>query len=353
MHLATPRIALPFFALLLLCICATARGEEAAGVHFEHGDWEVVCDNTLTCRIAGYSPEKDEQYGSVLITHAAGPSAPLEGMVRNHYDHRDKPLSPPPALTLWINGVSKGKLAYRKEEFAYLLTQAQIRALLAAAKKDSEIRFEGERDSASFAISGNGITAVLLKADEAQGRIGTPGALIRKGDKSEESVFPPRPAPVIRAAKVSDAPPRNLTAPEIAALKPLLLQDCDATYINTSRDFILTPLDERHALISALCWVDKGGVERWGNWVIDNALKEAPKFVASGLNEYLNGMLLGSIRHGYGDCYGSETWVWDGREFRQSYVSRPGVCRNHDWFWDFPTFVADVINADGTPRAPD
>jgi hypothetical protein len=55
MHLATPRSALSCFALLLLLATdAMAQGEEAAGVHFQHGDWEVACDNTLTCRIAGY-----------------------------------------------------------------------------------------------------------------------------------------------------------------------------------------------------------------------------------------------------------------------------------------------------------
>jgi hypothetical protein len=43
--ITNPRSAFPFLALLLLGFCATAQGEEAAGVYFQHGDWEVVCDN--------------------------------------------------------------------------------------------------------------------------------------------------------------------------------------------------------------------------------------------------------------------------------------------------------------------
>jgi hypothetical protein len=81
-----PRIALPFFALvLLLPLCANAAAQgEAAGIRFEHGDWEVVCDNTLTCRIAGYCAEEDLENGcaTVLITRAAGPGAPLAGQAR-------------------------------------------------------------------------------------------------------------------------------------------------------------------------------------------------------------------------------------------------------------------------------
>ena len=28
------------------------------GVSFSHKDWELACDNTLTCRAAGYSAEE-------------------------------------------------------------------------------------------------------------------------------------------------------------------------------------------------------------------------------------------------------------------------------------------------------
>nr|WP_249420927.1 DUF1176 domain-containing protein [Escherichia marmotae] len=39
------------------------------GFSFAHKDWEVACDNTGTCRAAGYS----DHAVSVLLTRAAGP----------------------------------------------------------------------------------------------------------------------------------------------------------------------------------------------------------------------------------------------------------------------------------------
>jgi hypothetical protein len=53
-------------ALLTLCASFTAAGKEL-GFSFSQGDWEIVCDNTRTCRMAGYSPENagDGERGSV------------------------------------------------------------------------------------------------------------------------------------------------------------------------------------------------------------------------------------------------------------------------------------------------
>ncbi|RYD40495.1 MAG: DUF1176 domain-containing protein, partial [Verrucomicrobiaceae bacterium] len=47
-----------------------------------------------------------------------------------------------------------------------------------------------------WTLSLSGLNAVLLKMDEAQDRIGTPGALVRRGNKPESSVLAPVPPPV-------------------------------------------------------------------------------------------------------------------------------------------------------------
>jgi invasion protein IalB len=350
------RIALSCFSLLLLCICATARGEEAAGVHFEHGDWEVACDNTLTCRIAGYCA--GEGGGSVLITRAAGPNAPLAGKATVATISNER-LSPP-VLTLRIDGKPKGKLKLEEVQGVYPLTQAQIQALLAAARRDGTVEFVG--DAESFTLSGKGISAVLLKADEMQGRIGTPGALIRKGDNLEESVFPPRPVPVIRVAKVSNAPDRALTAPEVATLKPLLMQNAkgqcnllDEPESTAEADFFLIPLDEQHVLISTLC--NRGAYDQTSVfWVMDKALKNPPKSVMITGGGYYKGEISDSYKiRGWGDCWGKESMVWDGQAFRLSELRTTGMCRgiHAGGTWDLPLFVADVRNENELPRVPD
>jgi hypothetical protein len=184
--------------------------------------------------------------------------------------------------------------------------------------------------------------------------------LIKKGNRSEQSVFPPRAKPVIRAAKVSDAPSRQLTAPESAALESLLRQnktlqeECDV-----GNEFTLTQLDERHVLISTLCWRN-GFNENYAYWVADSALENSPKFVThrgSGYNhDDGNGWIHSRIKgRELGDCLDEARWLWDGKAFRLSSQWTSGMCRfiHAGGAWRLPTFVADVINADGTSRAPD
>jgi hypothetical protein len=335
------------WALFALCASmAAAAGEH--GVSFWHKDWEIVCDNTLTCRMAGYSDESDDEWGSVLITRAAGPDTPLQGKVTLADYDNDESANRPRTLTLWIDGKSLGKLTDIDAGYNYSLKPAQIRALLIALKGTGKIAFTGEKQS--FVLSTAGASAVMLKMDEVQGRIGTPGALVRSGKKPEENVYPARPAPVIQAAKVSDVPPRKLTAPEIAALKPLLLKTLseEECYRMEDGKFTLTPLDAKHVLISAPCWLAAyNDGDAW--WVIDSALKGQPELITSAANDYKKGVLSGSHKsRGLGDCWYGQTWVWDGRTFRQSEESSTGMCRgiHAGGTWDLPTFVTKVKPAE-------
>lgn len=72
----------PFYKSLLAGVIAYSASVTAAesGVSFEHKDWEVACDNTLTCRVAGYASEEGKG-GSVLLTRKAGPDTVATGEV--------------------------------------------------------------------------------------------------------------------------------------------------------------------------------------------------------------------------------------------------------------------------------
>jgi hypothetical protein len=376
----TSRTAL---ALLALCASLTAAAGEEEGIHFQREDWEIACDNTRTCRMAGYHLEEkyDEGRGSVLITRAAGPNTPLDGKVTLvESGGKYGPFDPPAILTLRIDGKPRGKLSFlEKNSLEYSLTPAQIEALLAAARRDHVVEFEGkfadfegtldgkpykeEGRFVSFTLSGNGVSAVLLKMDDFQGRIGTPGALIRKGNQPEESVLPPRPAPVIRAAKVSKALPRTLTESEAAALKPRLLRskgseeacefdDPESRKAIDSHEITLAPLDERYVLISMPCWRDKYAYnEAEAYWVMDRSLAGTPKFVTIQANKYENGVISGS----FGWVGGGSSWVWDGRKFRQSSKWHAGIKWNADMSpglavvgaWHLPTLVTRVVDENG------
>jgi hypothetical protein len=63
-------------ALVMIATLSAPVMAENNSTTFNHKDWEVVCDNTLTCRAAGYSKE-EEASGSVLLVRKAGANAPL------------------------------------------------------------------------------------------------------------------------------------------------------------------------------------------------------------------------------------------------------------------------------------
>ncbi|MBB3778970.1 invasion protein IalB [Xanthomonas arboricola] len=43
-------------AATLLLAPVAALADAPAGIAFDHQDWTIACDNTRTCRAAGYQP---------------------------------------------------------------------------------------------------------------------------------------------------------------------------------------------------------------------------------------------------------------------------------------------------------
>lgn len=322
-----------------------------ASVSFEHKDWQVVCDNTLTCRAAGYSTEEDAT-GSVLITRKAGPQTPVTVQVVLADMDGSEPPSPA-KLTLWIDGKSLGALTPGDND-TWRLTDEQAAQMIAAVKGSGKVVFKG--GAKPFVLSGDGASAALLKVDDVQGRVGTPGALSKKGSKPETSVTAAIPAPVIQAAPVSKEGARALSAAEVKALKPRLLaaigkdDDCDRLanpqeeMVEGDNALTLTPLDAEHGLVSALCWRAAYN-EGYGYWVVDTALKEKPQFITSSGTDYSDGAItLAQRGRGIGDCWASTEWVWDGEAFRRSSEGTTGLCRGirAGGAWELPEFVAEV-----------
>ena len=55
----------------------------AAPVEFTYQDWQVICDNTRTCRLAGYQTEDNNNLPvSVLLIRRAGANAGVIGKVK-------------------------------------------------------------------------------------------------------------------------------------------------------------------------------------------------------------------------------------------------------------------------------
>ncbi|MGB9095968.1 DUF1176 domain-containing protein [Erwinia sp.] len=349
----------PFYKTILVSViaCSTSVIAAESGVAFEYKDWEVACDNTLTCRVAGYANEEGKG-GSILLTRKAGPDTAITGEVVLIEDQSE--VTPPqPKLTLWINNKSAGALKAKADD-AWQLSDDQVSSVIEAVKGSGQVVFKG--GPAPFVLSNDGAYAVLLKMDDAQGRIGTPGAVTKKGDKPESSVMPALPAPVIQAAVVSKDEPRPLTPTELAAIKPKLfvtlkgddqcekLQSPQDSGNNIEGDEpTVTPLDASHVLISSLCWRAAYN-EGYGYWVTDSKMTETPVLVTVSGTDYSNGSIeLAQKGRGIADCVSTASWVWDGTAFRQGNVANTGMCRyiRAGGTWDLPSYVADVKAAGG------
>ncbi|POT57509.1 DUF1176 domain-containing protein [Citrobacter amalonaticus] len=335
--------------LLTLVMVSTPVMAERSGVSFSYKDWEVVCDNTLTCRAAGYSHEEGSG-GSVLLTRKAGSGTAVTAEVRLAEIESD---SNPPELSLWINDQSAGEVKPAKDD-TWQLAEKQTQNLINAVKGSGKVEFRG--GSETFLLSGEGAYAVLLKMDEAQGRIGTSGALTQKGDRPESSVKAAIPAPVIQRMKTQKGEERALTAPELAVLKPKLLatltenDGCDRIQPSEGQEpetIGLMPIDSKHVLISALCWRAAYN-EGYGYWVADSKLQGQPVLITASGTYYHDGeIIMGQKGRGHGDCWGMASWIWDGETFRMSKESTTGMCRyiRLGGTWDLPGWVTDVKSA--------
>jgi hypothetical protein len=153
-----------------------------------------------------------------------------------------------------------------------------------------------------------------------------------------------------------------LTAPEVATLKPLLLQskgkneneeECEFEDPEPAEvsEFTLIPLDERHVLISTRCRLYARDATS-AYWIMDSALKGVPEFVMTEAGWYYEGIFHGVF---LSDCPIISQLVWDGRKFRPSAEWHTGQCRfiHAGGTWHLPKFITKIINEDGSPRNSD
>lgn len=148
--------------LLAGFISAPLYANPLNGFSFAHKDWEVACDNTGTCRAAGYS----DHAVSVLLTRAAGPDTSV--YVEVAFAQRTASQPSVKDATLFIDGQKQGALTFSAEGY-FKLNYQQRKVFLDALRQDNTIEFAA--NSERLPLSNAGSSAVLLKMDEFQKRI--------------------------------------------------------------------------------------------------------------------------------------------------------------------------------------
>ena len=250
---------------------------------------------------------------------------------------------------MFVNGRGLGQLTVRQDSLVAALSPTQVSALLRALLHKSNIEWHAGKNR--WRLSDKGAAAVLLKMDEFQGRLGTKGALVRKGSMDEGRVLPAVPAPVVVAAplskpKASDA---ELIKRHSAALRKALYasvkgEDACSLFAESEGQINVSRLTENRLLVSMECWraaYNSGSVY----WVISDKPPFKPVVVTTSGTEDSGGTIRASHKgRGIGDCWSSDEWTWDGRRFVPTESSTTGMCKlvAAGGAWSLPTLVTNV-----------
>lgn len=329
--------------------CLPAHAQKLPQLQFQHHDWELACDNTRTCRAAGYHAEVGDYLPvSVLLERKAGAGEPITATLQLGETRDDAPAAD--SLLMLVEGREVGDVVL--EGGSGVLSSRQTAALLKGISGTAKVAWRAHGQI--WILSGKGASAVLLKMDEFQGRLDTPGAAIRKGGRTERGVLPPLAKPVVDVPAV----PTGELPPLAGEEKRLLLatlrktggsEDCgDLEAIATGEEeFHYAPLDGKRMLVSARCW--RGAYnEGHGYWVVNRKPPFAPTMVTESGTDYAQGFIGASHKgRGIGDCWGSNGWAWDGRRFVHTDAATTGMCREiaAGGAWNLPTLVSEVRQA--------
>ena len=334
--------------LTLLPVAAMATSIKGIG---NYQDWDLVCDNTGTCRMAGYQ-EKGDDPVSILFTRAAGENAAVEGRFTIlPFGEADRDVQVGQDIEIWLNGKSLGKVKHISDDAPDKLTEEQTKALLSGLKKESEIRLTYGKTT--LKVSDKGAAAAMLKMNEFQQRLNTPSALIRQGQE-KHAVLAPKVKPKIDAVSVNNRKTIELKYGEkqfnhVLALLRKAYDGCVDEDLE-SQDITLYPLTQNKVLAEALC---ARAAYQYTNYyaVLDDKLSKVEQVLADQYNEagydekqgyaFVRGIYKGRV---IGDCWNSEDAVWNGKIFIRTSEWTTGSCKGFTGgAWQLPIFVSDII----------
>ncbi|MBS6670295.1 MAG: DUF1176 domain-containing protein [Haemophilus parainfluenzae] len=334
--------------LTLLPVAAMATSIKGMG---NYQDWDLVCDNTGTCRMAGYQDESSDPV-SILFTRAAGENAAVEGKFTIlPFGEADRDVQVGQDIEIWLNGKSLGKVKHISDDAPDKLTEEQTKALLSGLKKESEIRLTYGKTT--LKVSDKGAAAAMLKMDEFQQRLNTPSALIRQGQE-KHAVLAPKVEPKIDAVSVKNRKTTELKLGEkqydnVLALLRKAHDGCVDEDLE-SQDITIYPLTHNKVLAEALCFE---GAYQGTNYyaVLDDKLSKVEQVLAEQYNEagYDEKQGYAFVRGSYkgralGDCLAGQDAVWNGKIFIRTSEWTTGSCKGlPGGTWQLPIFVSNVI----------
>ncbi len=344
--------------LLSLLPLTAMAAPSLKGFEKTYQDWDLICDNTGTCNMAGYQEEGDgsEHPVSILFTRSAGEQAPVSAQLALLPEDVGNKTA-----EIILNGQSLGTIQNISEEGIAKLSEKQTTELLTALKgnADIEVAFGEFKEK----VSDKGAAAAMLKMDEFQQRLNTPSALIRQGQE-KHAVLAPQAAPKIETVRVNNRQTTELKRGEKQFDAVLaLLRKSNRTNKNSenycyalhkddvwNEQITLYPLTKGKVLAEAICLA--GTYQSTYYYaILDEKLTKIEQVLANQYNyaDYdKNTHVLkveGSFKgRGIGDCWAGQEAVWNGKTFIRTEEHTSGSCKGFaGGAWGpLPTFVSEL-----------
>lgn len=327
--------------LLLLTQAAAAQGYKAIK------DWVGACDNTRHCSALGLAPEDAQAYALLQFERGPEPGDQVQ-QIRLRVD-RD--VSPDDA---WVLRVDDAELLQFSNEHLvaadggpgldFVLKNADELAAMMGAIRGADTLSLVNNGEVAGVISLSGASAIMLWIDEQQQRLGTPSALVRRGDRALDTIPAAPPAPRVAvhtdASELQGAAVAELSAQVRQTLEPDSCEEQEAGAPLRDSAWALGDL----SLVQLSCY--SGAYNFGSSWFLVRAdgkvqalrfpvpasdgkgrMETTDDLVNAGFDAKSGILNSFSKGRGIADCGSSGRWAWDGRSFQLVHYQLMGECR--------------------------
>jgi hypothetical protein len=332
-------------ALLMLAGAAAAAlpTQPPASVYRQIKDWTLVCDNTRYCEAKGLV---EGDHATMRIEREAGPATHINLVIDALGELR------PDALRVDDKPTALQKIDWNRSgrpdlsETQLSVSHQEARRALAALLEGNKLALGASAQDAGISLIG--LKAILLAMDELQGRLDTPGALIRSGPLAESRVAPPLALPYLPARPILPlAAPQGFVAAVREARKDAVAAACTPA--------LDKPKDEARALSTKemLVFLECRRGAYQSEYLVYRVAREDPKQVAplilpiaAGIAQTFEETLsqpewdlesgtltVGAKGRGVADCGYWAKWRFDGEGFALAEYHEQRICAGRPWDW--------------------